>query len=591
MTTGNLHIEWARLLVGTLAQAGIDRVILSPGARSTPLVVGALRTAGLPIVDVLDERSAAFVALGCARATGRASLLVCTSGTAAAHYLPAIIEARYARLPLVVLTADRPPELQDRAAPQTIDQRRLYGQHVLESIDLGLPDGDRHALAGLRYTALRAATTALGPLAGPVHLNAAFRKPLEPQPAAAGDIELTRRVDALLAAPLPAVASAVLTPSHAALEPVLDACQRRPRGLIVAGPAVASQRALRTEVEKLSAATGFPLLVEAASQLGASAGTPVVRCGSFDAILHSGLAETFGPPELVLQLGAPPMSAAWARYMEKHAGRFVHVVLATDGLRDPTNGAHTFVGGDVSASVRRLVEGLRSRGGVAPTSGAWVDAWRAAQGEFDRLLRERIDGAPASDFVQGRAVREVLRSVPAHGVFMVGNSLAIRLVDAFGADLLPDVDVLSQRGASGIDGLISGAVGAALATERPVTLLLGDVAFLHDLQGLEVARRLTTPLVVVVLNNDGGRIFEQLPMASAPELRPELERHWVMSHGLSMHAAAELFGHSYVAVSDPRELGAHLAEAQRHAGCTVVEVRVTPELVPELWRLWSTVRS
>lgn len=587
----NLHIEWARLLLGSLVQAGVERVILSPGARSTPLVVAALRIPGLKIVDVLDERSAAFVALGSARATGQPALLVCTSGTAGAHYLPAVIEARYAGVPLLVLTADRPPELQEREAPQTIDQRHFFGHHVLASIDLGVPDADPRAFAGLRYTALRAVATAKGPPPGPVHLNAAFRKPLEPQPVQAGDADVRHRADQLLAAPIPTVAAGILQPDVGLADRIAEACRKGQRGLVVAGPAALAQQSARPAVHELCRLTGFTLLAEATSQLGGQSAPGVACCGGFDAVLQSGFVDGLDSPEIIVQLGSPPISAAWTRWIEKHAGRGSHFVIARSGLRDPSNSASGFLAADVADGVQGLVERLLTTPRHVAAPNAWSDAWLAGQARLIEVLHTRVDGVDAASYPQGRAVRETLRALPPDGMFMVGNSLAVRLLDAFASDLVGDHVVLSQRGASGIDGLVSGAVGAALATHRPMTLLLGDVAFLHDLQGLASARRVTTPMAVVVLNNDGGRIFEQLPMASLPDLRSAIEQHWVMPHGLNMKAAAELFGLDYVVVDDPSTLGGHLAAAHDQAGCTVLEVSVADAgAVPELWRLWSAMR-
>lgn len=580
----NLGAEWARLLVDALAAAGVSDVVLSPGSRSTPFVLAVAAHPGLRCHDVVDERSAGFYALGLSRVTSAPPLLLCTSGTAAAHYLPSVIEAGAARVPLLVLTADRPFELMGCAAPQTIDQVRLFGEHARDFVELGLPNEAPGALRALRRQAAQAVLTARWPLPGAVHLNARVQKPLEP-PTVLEDAE--RDLAALVRsigerAPTRAFPPREL-PSEEGLAELARACLGAKRGLLVAGPAPLSAIGARADLLALAALTGFPLLVEAPSQLRFCDDGGALRVDAFDTLLRSPRFREQAAPDLIVQIGAPPTSSAWERYLDAHSGcpRFV---VAARGWNDPRSDAEGLLYGEVRETARALLARLRERP-PAP-SGAWrqrfedgnAAAWRAV----DRVLAarsldgRRADGAPALS--EGEAVRMAVGSVPKAGLLAIGNSLPIREVDTWCPSSAAECAVWSQRGANGIDGLISGAAGAA-ASGRPVTLLIGDVSFLHDLGGLAVAARAKAPLVIVVLDNGGGRIFEQLPVARVPGVALE---HWTTPGRLSIGHAASAFGIAHLRAETRGALHEALEGAQAATGCTVVEVPLAPHGAAEM---------
>ncbi|HEX4338145.1 MAG TPA: 2-succinyl-5-enolpyruvyl-6-hydroxy-3-cyclohexene-1-carboxylic-acid synthase [Polyangiaceae bacterium] len=572
MTPENLLSEWARLLVVSLADAGLRELVVSPGSRSTPLVAAALASNRFRMHSVVDERSAAFFALGHAKARGTPSAVLCTSGSAAANYFPAIVEARAARVPLLVITADRPFELHDCGAPQTMEQTRLYGEHVVRFVELGMPDGERAALVGLQRRAVQCIEAALGPEPGPVHVNVRARKPLEPVTARTDAARsLTTTVDELLRTPITRASRVASVPAPSLVEDVARALGATSRGLIVCGPAELGAAALGPSLAELSRLTGFPVYAETTSQLR-FAGSSTLPAGStldgLDVLLRVPHFRATFAPEVVLAVGAPPTSGAWERFVAEHPAVERHVV-ASAGWPDPSSTARTLLLGDPEASLCALVAAVSPAKAPHP-------AWAAELSVANAAAWSAVDGVLADEasLSEGGVLRAVMDALPAGALFGVGNSLPVRHVDVFcRARPAADLGVWSQRGVSGIDGVVSGAAGAADASGRPTVLVVGDVSALHDMGGFAVAKNATTPLVVVVLNNAGGRIFEQLPIAGA-SLGEDAERFWTTPHQVRFDAIAGAFGLPYVR---PESVGA-LVQAVRDGlgrpGCTLVEAVV-----------------
>ncbi|HEY4105699.1 MAG TPA: 2-succinyl-5-enolpyruvyl-6-hydroxy-3-cyclohexene-1-carboxylic-acid synthase, partial [Polyangiaceae bacterium] len=482
--TAALLTEWSRLLLGSLSRAGVEHVVLSPGSRSTPFAWAALKEPKLTCHSLSDERVAAFFALGQARLTGKPSLLLCTSGSAAAHYYPALIEASLARLPVLVLTADRPFELQHSGAPQAIDQIKLFGDSARAFFELGAPDSAPSALAGLVRHAAHALKLTQIPEPGPVHLNVRARKPLEPSAALDADsLALRKAVDDLLARGTTLVEHSI---SHADVTRLVDACRETTRGLIVVGPRPAYTPTATRALLRLGEATGFPLLCESASQLrfGHELPSKAARIDGFEWIMSSERQCERLRPELVLSFGAPPVSGAYERFLAEFLG--ARFVVAAHGFPDPHGLASELICADEAAVAERISAELERRPAAhaarAPFTLDWLaanaDAWRAVDSELRRetsLLSEPL------------AIRRVLEQLPDPCTLVLGNSLPIREVDAYAPCAARRARVLSQRGANGIDGLISGAAGAASLSREPTLLLLGDVSFMHDLGGLAAA--------------------------------------------------------------------------------------------------------
>ena len=469
-----------------------------------------------------------------------------------------------AYVPLLVLTADRPPELHDCHAPQTIDQTKMYGGHVRAFFDL-VPQPTEDALRAARRVSAQATLATRWPVPGPVHLNARAAKPLEPAVATTTEEKAFADVAQRVAdEPITAAFASRAIPSDDAVAHAAALCRSARRGLVVCGPAPLERGAAREAVATLSRATGFPVWAEATSQARFS-GAIEHQADAYDWLLRAPALRDRAMPDFVVQIGAPPISSAW----EARCRAVPRVVLAAHGWQDPWSSARAILPGDVDASARAIAAAL----GDARGPRDYAETLNAANARaWDVVDRALADGA----FHEGVAVRELVARAPKGSLLSLGNSLAVRLVDSYCKQRASDLDVLSQRGASGIDGLVAGAVGASLASDRPVTLLLGDVSLLHDLGSLALARRARAPLVVVVLNNGGGRIFEQLPIAKTSGIEREILDLTITPHQEDFGKAAALYELPHARVASTPELASALDAAYARTGPSVVEVMLAP---------------
>jgi 2-succinyl-5-enolpyruvyl-6-hydroxy-3-cyclohexene-1-carboxylate synthase len=593
MAPDNLLTEWCSLLFASFADAGITDVVISPGSRSTPLVAAIVRERRLRATTIIDERAASFFALGHARATGRPAPLVCTSGSAAAHYFPAVIEAGASGVPLVMVTADRPIELQQCGAPQTIDQTKLFGEHVRGFFDVGMPEASTRALAALRRVAFQAITRARYPRAGAVHVNVRARKPLEPALAGSGPTAELVAAASRVRARTPVVGLPSGAPDPEVIREVAGACDRAERGLLVCGPAPLRFARVRAAFFELARRTGFPVLAEATSQMRLGPRPEgVVVCDGFDAVLRSKTFRAARRPDLILQIGATPTSSAFEPYVEASQDARL-IVIADDAWVDPSGKATHVVLGDATAVIASLAEAVASRRSVERES------WSAAFASAGLVVRDVVESLTrrGQALTEGAAVRAVLASLPSGSTLSLGNSLPIRTADAFGG-AAPSVNVLSQRGANGIDGLVAGASGSARALGGPFTLLVGDVTLLHDLSSLAIAKDVEGPFVIVVVQNFGGRIFEQLPLGRGPasgddELRAlyaSTLAHACTPHAFDLTHAARFFGIEHARATTLEALEDALGRAYARRGTTLLEVIVAPSgAAEEYGRLWQEV--
>ncbi len=557
MTAPNRNALWARALVDELVAAGVDAVVVSPGSRSTPLTMAAARDEDLHVFSQLDERSAAYFALGRARRTGRVTPLICTSGTAAANYHPAVMEADNARVPLLALTADRPPELRDSGANQTADQEKLYGDAVRYYKDLPEPAPDDRALRSLRTTVARAVAAAEGADAGPAHLNVPFEKPLEPTrvpndvPADLDPVAVSGRdgpyVDVTPGSP---------EPGDDDLRMLANEFSGVDRGLIVAGPA--DPPGLDAEaVTALSHATGFPILADPLSGVrygGHTRVAPVI--GAYDAYLSGDLAGDTGEgadwddPELVLRLGASPTSKRLRKYLAG-TGADQYQVDPAGRWREAEFTATDLVVAEPSRLCARLSRAVTGGGGDPDWRTQWEAAERATREVQSRTAGRDVeagsgeDDATAPAFHEGDVLRVVADALPDPATLFVSNSMPVRDLDRFVGPSTTSVTALGNRGVSGIDGIVSSALGAGSATTDDLTLVVGDLALYHDTNGLLAIDRCDVDVTVVLVNNDGGGIFHSLPIEA---FEPEFTESFKTPHGLSFEPMADLHGLEYARV-------------------------------------------
>lgn len=517
-------------LVDEWVRGGVRHAVISPGSRSTPLALALAADDRVAVHVHHDERCTAFIGLGIGLATGRPAVALCTSGTAATHFHAAVVEAHHARVPLLVCTADRPPELRDVGAPQTIDQSHLYGGAVRWFFDPGPPDEAMRA--SWRSIAARSVVDAAD---GPVHLNLPFREPLV---AVAG--ELPAPADG----PWPAWRSEQ-RPIAAALDHELARALPGRRGVIVAGRGAGSIGA----IERVAVRLGWPVL---ADPLSGYDGRNVVRHA--DPLLRVGVPEA---PEVVLRLGAPPASKVLGAWMASGA-----LVVHVGHGADPARVARASIAGDAWA-VAEALDGLGDEADAPPVG--WVDGWIDRDVAADSAIGEALaaDGA----CTEPGTARDLLAALPAGSHLVVSSSMPIRDLEWFA---LPrrDVTVHSNRGVNGIDGVVSTAVGVALASGAPTACLLGDVAFLHDSNALLGLVARGVDLAIVVIDNDGGGIFSFLPQATALAA-DRFEQLFGTPHGVRPEALAAVHGIAATVVDRAADLPAALGGA----GVRLVVVR------------------
>jgi len=540
------NFDFTVRLVRALASLGVAHACITPGSRSTPLTLALAEEPAITDWPHHDERSSAFFALGIGKATGLPALAVCTSGTAAAEFHPAVIEAHHARVPLIVITADRPAELRGVGANQTIDQADLYGRAAKWSHDLEPPHPGEAAPGWPGALAARLVSTAREEPAGPVHLNLRFREPLVPESR-----------EPLAGPPPPALSLGKLLPAAAAVARVAALAAGR-RGLLVCGPQ--DDPALPAAAAACAAAAGWPIIADALSggRAGAHDLGRVIAEG--DPLAAAGWL-TRAAPEVVVRVGALPTSKALWQWLGEHP-EVPQVLIDPAGWRDPTGTTTLMVRADAAATLAAVAAAI-----PAPAPGDWLERWqeagRAAAGAIEWVLAE----AP---FPNEPAVARMLGgTLPARSLLLVASSMPVRDVDAFLPARSAPLRIAGNRGASGIDGFLSTGLGAAAVSGCPTYLLAGDLSALHDLTALGTAARLGIPATIVVLHNDGGGIFHFLPQAAV--LPGLFERHWGTPHGLDFVRAAGVFGVEATRAESRRDLAALLAEPP--AAPRLVEVR------------------
>jgi 2-succinyl-5-enolpyruvyl-6-hydroxy-3-cyclohexene-1-carboxylate synthase len=569
MSDANLNQLWARALLEELVRGGVQHAVVCPGSRSSPLALACLSVEGLKTWSIIDERSAGFFALGVGKHSRAPAVLVATSGTAGAHFYPAVIEAAMSHVPLVVLTADRPLELQGWGAPQTVPQARLFGEFARLFADVGLPEASDVALTHLRATASRAVGAALRAPRGAVQLNVPFREPLAPTPEPFGQERLSALArEGRPGAPLTRITPAARQPDPQAIDELRRRISATERGLIVCGPRD-EEDGFAEAIAALSHATGYPVIAEAASQARYGGGATTLSL--YDALLrHPPFAQAHRP-ELVLRFGGGLTPKGPQQWLD---GSGAHIVLFSDdgALIDPSHRAAQVIEGSAVAACEALRPGL-SRG-----LGRWAQSFLHAE----RLARNALEAAFAEqpELSEPRIAREVVAALPAGANLFVSSSMPIRDVDAFAPAGGVPLRVLSNRGANGIDGIVSSALGVAAATGRPTVLLTGDVAFLHDVGGLLTAHRYRVPLTVVVVNNDGGGIFSFLPIARATE---HFEALFGTPHGVDLSHAAALYGARFHRPEAPASLRAAVQQGLE-GGLHLIEVRTDRARNVELHR-------
>ena len=560
MDPTNANTALASAFVEELARGGVRQAVLSPGSRSTPLAVALWRQSEIEVTVIVNERCAAFFALGAAQASGDPVAMLCTSGTAAANFHPAICEADESAIPLVALTADRPPELRGIGAGQTIDQLKLYGDSVRWFCEVGTHDADDAGLLHYRSVACRALAAARGTVRpGPVHLNLPWREPLSPEPVEGA---VTARNPLALEGregrPLTAATRIDLEPTQFLLDEVAGHIGDAIAGVIVVGRQLDPE--LREPLAHLARVTGFPILAEPTSQL---------RCGphdrsrvvtTYDLLLRDERFARATTPDLVLRFGEMPTSKPLRAWLAG-SGADQLVVNPYGGWNEPTRMAAALLRADPTELAAGWAARLEKE--ERPPPERWLEAERAA-GETIEAELAKLDSLsePGLHRALGAAHRD-------GDLVYTASSMPIRDQETFLPSTETDALFLSNRGANGIDGLVSSGIGAAHAGGRPTTIVTGDLGLLHDLGGLAALRDVSTPVRIVVIDNDGGGIFHFLPQGTTLG-KGEFEALLGTPRGVETAKAAALFDLSHQQLQSLDELPAALA-----AGTGLIEVKTS----------------
>jgi 2-succinyl-5-enolpyruvyl-6-hydroxy-3-cyclohexene-1-carboxylate synthase len=557
----NANTALASAFVEELARGGLQRSVVSPGSRSTPLAVALWRQPEIEVTVIVDERSAAFFALGAAQASGGPVALLCTSGTAVANYHPAVFEADESAVPLVVLSADRPPELRGIGAGQTVDQIKVFGSSVRWFCEVGTHAADDDGLLHYRSVACRALAAARGEARpGPVHLNLPWREPLAPVPVegavTATDPLALRGRDGR---PLVAVTHIDLEPSTFLLEEVAGHIGDAISGVIVAGRQLDPE--LREPLAHLARVSGFPILAEPTSQL---------RCGphdrsrvvaTYDLLLRDERFARSVVPDFVLRFGEMPTSKPLRAWLAA-SGASEIAIDPYGGWNEPTNRASAILRADPTELASGWAARLEKEERGTPER--WVAAEAAAQAALGGELSEVDAGGAISEPALHRALGRAHRD---GDLVYTASSMPIRDQEAFLRAEDIDALFLCNRGANGIDGLLSSGIGAAHATGRPTTIVTGDLGLLHDIGGLAALRDVSTPVRIVVIDNGGGGIFHFLPQEDALA-SDEFEALLGTPRGVDAAKAATLFDLPHRRLESLDDLPGALA-----AGTGLIEVR------------------
>ena len=537
MPIPNRNILWSRVLVDELLKQSVDTACVAPGSRSTPLVTALSEQPEIELFSQLDERCAGFFALGHASVRDKPVPLVSTSGTAAVNFHPAVVEAFHAHVPMLLLTADRPPVLQDSGANQTIDQAELYGSSVRWFQQLPEPEPDERKCSALRRQVAQAVSKSTGPPAGPVHLNVPFRKPLAPEETEDAQLEAFRsshgeELPGAQEEPI-RISSSECTAKPGVVDDLATRMAQVDRCCIVAGPYTGDDGDRRA-VRRFVARHDVPLLADPLSgfRFGTGEGASQVL-GGYDGYAPVLAEETQGAPDLVVRVGANPTSKALTRALSATNADQVLVNPSGDWTDD------TFTATDlVTCDPEHFFPALDRELDAFSVDRAWNERLFSAE----RACWREVEDHRTDRELEAAYVMQVLERIPDPADLFVSNSMPVRDLDRFGRPMEKDLRVFGNRGASGIDGIVSSALGVASGSERELVLITGDLALYHDMNGLVAISRFNLDATIVVLNNDGGGIFHMLPIEDHD---PPFSDYMKTPHGLDFSHAADMYGLNY----------------------------------------------
>ncbi|MFQ5583504.1 MAG: 2-succinyl-5-enolpyruvyl-6-hydroxy-3-cyclohexene-1-carboxylic-acid synthase [Calditrichia bacterium] len=557
--TSNMNILWGSLIIEELLRNGVDYFCISPGSRSTPLTAAIAHNNRANHIICFDERGAAFHALGYARATWKPAALISTSGTAAANYLPAVVEASVEGLPMIILTADRPPELRQTAANQTIDQTSLFGKYVRWLFDLPCPDENispQMVLTTVDQVVYRSRRQP----AGPVHMNCMFREPLAPEPQPVSAV-YRQGIAVWMDNPGPYTKYSLSTmhPDEETIGHLTEILNKSKRGWLLVGRL--NDQTVRGSVARLVKQLNWPVFPDITSglRLGKSMSAVIHY---FDQLLLFKEEWQEFKPEAILHIGGTFVSKRLLQFLEHNTPENYILVQRNPFRQDPNHQVTLRIEADIPWFCDAIIPHLKGRGNPA-----WLENFK----QKSMLVDERIDNFLSTvEKVNEIAIaRQVSRMVPENHALYLASSMPVRDMDMYGAAKSPTVAAASNRGASGIDGTVASAIGYAVGAKNPVTLLIGDLAMIHDLNSLSQLSAIHLPVIIVVLNNHGGGIFSFLPVAEFSEI---FEEYFGTPHPFSFQQAAAMFGVDYARPRTMAEFEEVYNGALKKGQSTLIEI-------------------
>lgn len=560
----NRNILWTKIFVNRLANLGVKYVCISPGSRSTPLTLSFAEEERIKKYVIVDERSSGFFALGLANQTNSPVVLVTTSGTATAELYPAVIEAYQQRIPLIVCTADRPPELLNTGANQTINQNNLYKNHIYGYFDAGAPDSSKDSLYHINSTSLRTFNISMNE--GPVHINFPFRKPFEPE-------SFTDEIEEALINPLLIKENESLSPksfkNSSDFKHLTDKFQKIKKGLFVVGPGKYAPE-FSEQLTQISEKLGYPVITDGASNLRFGNRNFITNSSAF---LKSDKFRDSYDPELIIHFGAAPTSNLMLRFFaESKAEKYL--INEQGDWQDPSNTAKQIIALSPSQFGSALNELIQQKNENSDWLNVFLETQSISQKIKENFLRE-------SDIsFEGKLVSEVFRLLPENTNLMLGNSMPVRDVDLFGKSD-KQLNIFANRGASGIDGLNSTALGIAAESENPTVLLVGDLGFFHDSNGLQTAYKYGVPLTIIIIDNNGGGIFGMLPIAGNKDY---FEQYFKTPLNIDFSHLAKLYQAEYYLIKNTNELEEKLVSAVSSKKLNIFHIKTDAEKSIELRR-------
>lgn len=562
----NRNILWTETFAKELVHAGVKYACISPGSRSTPLTYAITTNKKLKSFAIIDERSSGFFALGLSKATKTPVVLVCTSGTAAAEFYPAIIEAYQSKVPLIICTADRPPELQNVGANQTINQNNIYKNHIRWFIDAGLPQVNKSGLTKILTITRKAILESSINQLGPVHINFPFKEPFEPA-SFTDEIEnnllssVKIKSELLLKLAIPTTIF-----DQKILKPISDQLSNQTKGIIVVGLDNYSG-GFFSSLSRLSQKIGFPIFADAASNMRFAYKENHNILTNYDSYLRSENFVKAHQPDFIIQFGRNFSSKALSNFIGLCNCKKLLINQFGD-WKNPREKSTSIIAGSPESFCKELVPLININ---TAEENEWLNEFLRIEKSAAKLKREVIDTASFPNEV--RIVNELIKNIPNGSNLMVSNSLPIRDLDLTVPLMQKKINIFHNRGASGIDGIISTALGIAQSSKRRTYLLTGDLAFYYDLSSLHIAKKYSIPLTVILINNNGGRIFEVLPISKYKNI---FEEYFATPHNLDFSKLVHAFGGNYRKVKSWKVFKELLSAESAGKMFSVLELKTDP---------------